>query len=120
MASSSRSSRVLSEVKSSRVPASISSSTAAARACICSVLSLARWMARPVSAISSPIPPAAAPVPPSASGGAARAARPARRGFAFAPLLLDLGGLQMEPLLRRHDVCDALLHLLQHLELLFV
>jgi hypothetical protein len=46
----------LSEVKSSSAPEVTSSSTAAARACICSVFSLARWIARPVSAICSPIP----------------------------------------------------------------
>src|SRR5690606_37764437 len=51
---SSRSSDVSPEVKSSSVPDSTSSSTAAARACMSSVLSCARWMARPVSAISSP------------------------------------------------------------------
>ena len=49
-------------MKSSSVPASISSSTADARACICSVLSFARWIASPVSAIWSPIPVAASPI----------------------------------------------------------
>src|SRR5215210_2549385 len=49
-------------VKSSRAPASVSSSTAAARACICSVLSRARSIASPVSAISSPMPVAASPI----------------------------------------------------------
>src|SRR6266508_2439300 len=49
-------------VKSSSVPEATSSSTADARACICSVLSFARWMASPVSAICSPIPLAASPI----------------------------------------------------------
>src|SRR5205085_9275429 len=46
-----RSRSVWSEVKSSSAPDVVSSSIADARACICSVLSLARWIARPVSAI---------------------------------------------------------------------
>ena len=41
---------------SSRAPEAISSSIAPARACICAVLSSARWMAMPTSPISSPIP----------------------------------------------------------------
>src|ERR671931_601766 len=59
---SSRSSCVWSDVKSSSAPEVVSSSIALARACICSVLSLARWIARPVSAICSPIPVAASPI----------------------------------------------------------
>ena len=39
-----------------------SSSIAEARACICSVLSFARWIARPVLSISRPIPVAASPI----------------------------------------------------------
>src|SRR5919201_754002 len=62
MAPSSRSSWVWSEVKSSSAPEVVSSSIADARACICSVLSFARWMARPVSAICSPMPVAASPI----------------------------------------------------------
>ena len=61
-ASSSRSSCVLSLVKSSSVPAAVSSSIADARACICSVLSRARSIASPVSAICSPMPVAASPI----------------------------------------------------------
>ena len=49
-------------VKSSSAPEVVSSSIAEARACICSVLSFARWIARPVSAICSPIPVAASPI----------------------------------------------------------
>ena len=58
-------------VKSSSVPASISSSTAPARACICSVLSFARWIASPVSAICSlmPKPRRSAPAPRRPSTG---------------------------------------------------
>ena len=41
---------------SSSAPEAISSSIAPARACIWAVLSSARWMARPTSPISSPIP----------------------------------------------------------------
>src|SRR6201996_2758288 len=41
---------------SSRAPEASSSSMAPARACICAVLSSARWMARPTSPISSEIP----------------------------------------------------------------
>ncbi len=44
------------EVKSSSAPAVVSSSIAFARACICSVLSFARWTARPTSAMCSPMP----------------------------------------------------------------
>src|SRR5581483_1046493 len=47
------------EVRSVSAPDAVSSSTAFARACICSVLSFARWIASPTSAISSPIPVAA-------------------------------------------------------------
>src|SRR3954451_14975547 len=49
-------------VRSSKVPAASSSSTAAARARIVSVLSIARCMARPTSAISSPTPVAASEI----------------------------------------------------------
>jgi hypothetical protein len=41
---------------SSRAPEAISSSIAPARACMLAVLSSARWMARPTSPISSPMP----------------------------------------------------------------
>jgi hypothetical protein len=59
---SSRSSCVWSPaVKSSSAPVEVSSSIAEARACISSVLSLARWMARPVSCMCWPIPVAASP-----------------------------------------------------------
>src|SRR5919197_4756828 len=64
---SSRSSCVWSDVKSSSAPEVVSSSIALARACICSVLSLARWIASPVSAICSPIPVAASPIRTDAS-----------------------------------------------------
>ena len=50
------------EVKSVSAPASVSSSMAFARACICSVLSFARCTARPTSAICSPMPVAASPI----------------------------------------------------------
>ena len=43
-------------------PVSTSSFTAAARACICSVLSWARWRASPTSDISSPRPVVASPI----------------------------------------------------------
>ena len=58
IASSSRvmSSPRLSAVASSRAPEAISSSIAPARACICAVLSSARWIAAPTSPISSPRP----------------------------------------------------------------
>src|SRR5215207_3354736 len=49
-------------VRSSNVPAASSSSTAEARAFICSVLSSARWIARPRSAICSPTPFAASEI----------------------------------------------------------
>ena len=49
-------------VMSSNVPAASSSSTAPARAFICSVLSWARCIARPRSAICSPTPLAASPI----------------------------------------------------------
>src|ERR671915_423500 len=49
-------------VMSSKVPAASSSSTAPARARICSVLSSARCIASPRSAISSPTPEAASPI----------------------------------------------------------
>src|SRR5579884_501049 len=59
---SSRSSCVWSPaVKSSSAPLEVSSSIAAARACISSVLSFARWIARPVSFMCCPIPVAASP-----------------------------------------------------------
>ena len=48
--------------RSSNVPAASSSSTADARARICSVLSSARWIASPRSAISSPTPLAASEI----------------------------------------------------------
>ena len=41
---------------SSSAPEAISSSMAPARACIWAVLSSARWIARPTSPISSPMP----------------------------------------------------------------
>ena len=50
------SSPLLTAVTSSRAPEAISSSMALARACICAVLSSARWMASPTSPISSPMP----------------------------------------------------------------
>src|SRR5262245_59765616 len=53
---------VWSVVMSSSAPVATSSSTAAARACICAVLSFARWIASPVSAICSPSPVAASPI----------------------------------------------------------
>src|SRR5581483_7060625 len=43
-------------VTSSSAPEAISSSTAPARACICAVLSSARWTAMPTSPISSEMP----------------------------------------------------------------
>ena len=46
----------LSELASSSAPEAISSSIAPARACICAVLSSARWIAMPTSPISSPMP----------------------------------------------------------------
>ena len=49
-------------VKSSSVPEAVSSSTASARACICVVLSFARSIASPTSAMCSPIPVAASPI----------------------------------------------------------
>src|SRR3954463_16603132 len=49
-------------VMSSNVPAASSSSTAPARARICSVLSSARWIASPTSAICSPTPWAASEI----------------------------------------------------------
>src|SRR5579871_3996757 len=49
-------------VKSSRAPDVVSSSTAAARACSCWVLSCARCTASPMSAMCSPIPVAASPI----------------------------------------------------------
>ena len=49
-------------LRSSKVPAFSSSSTADARARIVSVLSSARWIARPRSAISSPTPLAASEI----------------------------------------------------------
>src|SRR6478735_11703190 len=57
-ASSSRemSSPALSWEASSRAPEAISSSMACPRACIWAVLSSARWIARPTSPISSPMP----------------------------------------------------------------
>src|SRR5918993_4354515 len=63
-ASSSRemSSPALSCEASSRAPEAISSSMAAPRACIWAVLSSARWMARPTSPISSPMPDIASPM----------------------------------------------------------
>src|SRR4051794_14507291 len=51
-----------SAVRSSNVPAASSSETASARARICSVLSVARCMARPTSAICSPTPVAASEI----------------------------------------------------------
>src|SRR3954452_3953477 len=51
-----------SAVRSSNVPAASSSDTASARARICSVLSCARCMARPTSAICSPTPVAASEI----------------------------------------------------------
>src|SRR5215218_1141810 len=51
-----------SAVRSSNVPAASSSETASARARICSVLSCARCMARPTSAICSPTPVAASEI----------------------------------------------------------
>ena len=44
------------ELASSSAPEAISSSMAPARACICWVLSSARWTARPTSPISSEMP----------------------------------------------------------------
>ena len=63
-ASSSRvmSSPALSCEASSRAPEAISSSMAWPRACIWAVLSSARWMARPTSPISSPMPDIASPM----------------------------------------------------------
>ena len=49
-------------VRSSKVPAASSSSTADARAFMSSVLSTARCIARPTSAISSPTPVAASEI----------------------------------------------------------
>src|SRR6478609_542325 len=63
-ASSSRemSSPALSWDASSRAPEAISSSMAWPRACIWAVLSSARWIARPTSPISSPMPDIASPM----------------------------------------------------------
>ena len=49
-------------VTSSSAPDAISSSIAPARACICAVLSWARWTAMPTSPISSEMPETASPI----------------------------------------------------------
>src|SRR5207248_2202900 len=49
-------------VASSSAPEASSSSIAAPRACICAVLSCARWIARPTSPISSETPANASPI----------------------------------------------------------
>ena len=168
-------------VRSSNVPAASSSETASARARICSVLSVARCMARPTSAISSPTPVAASEIRTWASAAeycalmtsflvrkasifvrsfcsdsvsfccwasssvtcwsrdcssvcatflrssATRASsslpcaeRLARLRVELDDRLLELLGLHLQALLRRDDVGDALLDVLQRLELLLV